>query len=70
MDRTQQREIATEIADGFKKTFLQKIERIPEEWTGFEIRQYASDLMAELYVVAMDSQRMKAYKNEVLTRNL
>ena len=70
MKRSEQKRIAREIADGFRKTLLSRVGQIPEEWDGHEIRQYAADLLRELYVLPLKGQRLRDYENEKLIRNL
>jgi hypothetical protein len=44
MEKTEQRRIAQEIIEGFTASLLGAVEKMPEDWNGFEIRQLAADI--------------------------
>ena len=44
--------------------------RMPEEWDGFELRQYMADRFAEANFVKMNRGRKYRYNNEIIARDL
>ena len=70
MTKTNQRRIICELLGSVKKTMLTNVDRMPVEWDGVELRQYAADKFDEQASIAMPRERYKDYRNAVLTWNL
>ncbi len=49
---------------------LDKIDQMPKEWDGFELRQLVVDYFQEVNWCKMNRKRMKEYKNTVIVENL
>lgn len=44
--------------------------RLPEEWTGIEIRQWVADYLAANWPMKMRQERMRLYRKDVRMGNL
>jgi hypothetical protein len=71
MTRHQRAQFITDLMDSMKSSLLNKAERMPDDWDGFELRQYIQDFVTENAIFRpMDRKRAKAYRNTVLVNNL
>lgn len=71
MTRADQFTFVNELVNRVQSELLLNIERIPEEWDGHELRQWIADKFQEsAYTLQRDKPRYRAYRNEVLVRNL
>lgn len=73
MERDEQKRIAEELANRFKDELMGRIERIPENWDGHEIRTLAQDIAKTFFVwkqYKLKSSRLKNYNIECLNQNL
>ena len=71
MTKAEQREFIASLMDSMKTTLLAKVERVPDAWDGFELRQLIADHVAEnAAYITMDRKRARAYHNTVLVQNL
>jgi hypothetical protein len=75
MNRLDQATLVASLMDSIKTTITQKIMEgeVPIEWDGIELRRYVADKVTELSGcdhIARDKARLRAYKNELLVRNL
>ena len=61
-----------DILDDLKKEILIRVDRMPENWDGNEIRQFIADYYSQHYVfgTALSGSRKKDYKNTCLVDNL
>lgn len=59
------------ILDG-ETAILSKVDRMPEEWDGIELRKYITDTFADCIVGKRDKRlkRNRDYENTVLVNNL
>ena len=68
-----QKRIICEVLDGVKETLTREeyLNRIPEEWDGYEIRQLVVDHVNENCIwQEMGRTRKREYKEDRLVRNL
>lgn len=70
MNKKEQRQFIINICDNLKTNMLEKVDKIPENWDGYELRQYFVDKAEEFNWFAMDSKRKKSYENDVIINNL
>jgi hypothetical protein len=71
MDKASQTELLEELIDGMKYEMLTRIKNIPDNWDGFEIRQWIVDY-AKTHIAwkEMDKSRKRAYNNDITIRNI
>jgi hypothetical protein len=71
MNAEEKRKFINDLCDSLKKRILDKVEFMPEEWDGLELRLYIKDVTKDQAVCGdIGRTRKMAYHNEVLTRNL
>ena len=71
MERQEQKRFIVEICNGMKKALLVKVHDIPENWDGFELRQWVKDFVECNYCYAkMSRYRKREYNNDVIVKNL
>lgn len=72
MNKQEKIEFITNILEGLKQEAIQKVDRMPEEWDGFELRQYLADKAADFVWPSMKEERgrKRKYKNTCLVKNL
>ena len=71
MSKHERARFITELMDSMKSAMLNKVERMPDDWDGFELRQYIQDFVTENAIFRpMPSNRKKDYRNTVLVNNL
>jgi hypothetical protein len=60
------------IMDDLKKDILAKVVKMPDDWDGFEIKQFIEDYYTMNYLdkSKLKGKRLKEYKNTVLISNL
>jgi hypothetical protein len=53
-------------------SLLNKLDKVPEEWDGMELRMWIADTFGweRTGSMVMDKRRVKNYENEILTKNL
>lgn len=69
MTKDEQRLFIETYMKTLRDVILDKIENMPEDWDGFELRQYTSDI-AESQLFKMGTRRKRRYKNTLTVRNL
>ena len=62
-------EFINEICENFKRDVLEKVKKMPVEWTGREIREYLTFKAQENFVWSNyeDKKIKKQVKNEMIT---
>ena len=59
------------ILEDIKENMNKNIDKMPDNWDGWELRQYLNDYISEHYnYIRMDKKRMKNYKKDKLINNL
>jgi hypothetical protein len=73
MTKREKIKFVRDLMGSIQKLVISKVDAMPEEWDGHQLRQYIADKTAEqaqsLYL-RNDRKALKSYKNEVLVRNL
>jgi hypothetical protein len=60
-----------EIISIVRITILSKVDYVPEEWDGIELRQLIADhFQATVFKSTLNKGRKRSYNKEVLVRNL
>jgi len=62
MDKMDQLRIVQEITDGLKKELIERLPKVRDTWDGFELRQWAVDVLTENWV--MHSKMGRAAKRD------
>lgn len=71
MTKHERARFITDLMDAMKSSIIKNSERFPENWDGYEIRQYIQGFVTENAIFRpMDPKRAKAYRNDVLVNNL
>lgn len=71
MERSEQREIATHLIDAIKNIVEERLERVPEDWDGHELRLWIRDIAdEEISYIPMAQMRHREYKNTRLVNNI
>jgi hypothetical protein len=72
MTKEAQIEFVNDLIGSVKETVLERIKagKIPEEWDGYELRQYLADKFTDACYVKMDRGRKREYTNTVIVNNL
>lgn len=58
-----------DLCASIKHSILEKVERMPEEWNGIELRQLLADRFSDA-TGGMTRKRLREYKNAVRVNNL
>jgi hypothetical protein len=53
-----------------RKDLLSNVNKMPENWDGWELRQYIVDKAENFTYMKMDKKRMREYKNDILIHGL
>lgn len=76
MAPSEQRRFIRQLIGNVKKDLIAKVPKIPREWDGIELRQWIADAFTDAtcgYSKRKEltwKRRFRAYRNEVLVRNL
>lgn len=71
MNQQEKIQFILDITDNLRDTLLERVDRIPEEWDGIELRELLMDVAESQFVyIKMPVSRKRAYNNTVLVRNL
>lgn len=73
MNTEDKKQFITNLMDSLKQSVLERVEKMPEEWDGIELRQFIVDYTEDQVRIHKDmlkGKRLRDYKNEVLVRNL
>lgn len=64
MTRNEKQAFVLELMQGITRSVEGKLDAMPEEWNGIELRQYLADVMAR-NTYPMDRARARAYRNTI-----
>lgn len=71
MTKNEQRRFCSSICNDLKKEILKRVKTVPENWDGFELRQWIADYYISHYAYQnLKGQRKKDYKNDLIVKNL
>jgi hypothetical protein len=71
MDREEQNEFVKGIIMTLERGLSTKIIYIPDEWDGYELRQWIEDYYHSTFnYIKMDKKRKRNYNNDIITKNL
>jgi len=79
MTKEEKLQFIGELTASVKASIIDKVDDMPEEWDGIELRRYIADKFEEQVFSEFRSdrvgglnraRRLHAYRNECLTRNL
>jgi hypothetical protein len=69
MDKTSKQKFIAEYMSRIENSIMDKVEKMPEDWNGFELRQYIADRFTS-EIIGMEKSRKHAYLNAVIVENL
>lgn len=59
------------ICNDLKESLLNRVDSMPEEWDGFELRQLLEDMVSQKYNwTKMPRARKRSYNNAIVVRNI
>lgn len=71
MNASEKRQIIKDLCANLEHFLINRVDLMPEEWDGIEIRQLMADAVNNRFNHRpMERSRMKEYKNTVLVNNL
>jgi len=71
MTKTEKVQFIADLTNNVARTLTEKIDRVPEEWNGIELRQWLADAFADgVSPHMMTRTRKRAYRNDVTIHNL
>lgn len=72
MSKKMQVEVIASIMKNLEADLMSKVDKIPDEWNGFEIKQWISDYYTMNYLdkSKLNGKRLKEYTNFILVNNL
>ncbi len=60
-----------DILDIMRESLLKKVDKMPEEWDGYELRRLIADYAEEkIAYFEMNKPRLRAYDNTRIVRNI
>jgi hypothetical protein len=70
MEKTRQLELAAEVMDEYKKTVLEYVQKMPESYDGFEIREAVRELLPVFAWTKMSIARKKQFRRWFMTNHI
>lgn len=70
MTKDEQRQYLESCLESQRKYLMDRLDRVPENWDGIELRNWFADAAVSGYRSKMDRQRQREYKNDVIVNNL
>lgn len=70
MTKIEQQQFIEDACESLKEGMLAKLKFIPDNWDGYELRQYIKDTAEEFACMKMSPKRLKDYQNDVIVNNL
>jgi hypothetical protein len=71
MNKEEKIKFIEDVLNGTKKQLIERIDDIPEEWDGYELRRWIAETIDEQYnYMKMSNKRARDYNNTRLTKNL
>jgi len=69
MNKAQKIEFINELIDNVKSDVLEKVERMPDNWNGFELRWYLADKFTHKQRICetKHTERFRSYVNDIYT---
>jgi hypothetical protein len=71
MTKQDQKEFIISMCDSAKKYFLERIDKVPGNWDGIELREWFADIARGQFAYKkMGKERKMNYNNDVIVNNL
>ena len=72
MSKREKEQFIKDLIGSVQTTILGKLDQIPEDWDGYELRLYIRDKFADVVWGDVDgrSSRVRNYNNDVIVKNL
>jgi hypothetical protein len=71
MTKTEKKRFIRELIRNVSAEIFAKVPEMPEQWDGFELRQFIAEKFSDAtYPRMMTGKRKADYENEVVVRNL
>jgi hypothetical protein len=72
MTKTEQEQLIISLTQNLQSDLLKKVDKMPENWDGHEIRRFVLDYFQTNYVIgtALNGKRKREYNNTIIVENL
>lgn len=72
LTKQEKEQFVKDLMGHVQASLLRKLDKVPEEWDGMELRMWIADTFdwERTGSMVMEKKRLKNYKNEVLVNNL
>lgn len=70
MNYIEKRDFIDDLIEQVKEEIMEASPKFPENWNGYEIRQFIADKFADANHCKMSLSRKRAYNNTILIENL
>ena len=72
LSKQEKEKLLKDFIGNVQKSMLEKLDRVPEDWDGHELREWVGETFyfERTQAMARDKKRLKKYKNDVLVNNL
>lgn len=68
--KAEKSQFIADLIDSCHSRLLDRLDRVPDEWDGHELRQWIADTFAEQTSGALTGKRGREYRNAVVTLDL
>lgn len=70
MKKEDQKTLVEAILANLSNSLMEKLDNLPDNWDGFELRQWIADYYTTRFVMIMPRYKARGYRNDIRTRNL
>ena len=70
MNKQEKKRFIKNLTGSIRDELISKIDKIPENWDGYELRQLLADSFKQEAYLKMTGKRKKDYTNNVIINNL
>lgn len=72
LNKQEKEQFIKDLMGHVQKSMLNKLDKVPEDWDGIELRQWIADTFdwERTGSFVIDKKRLKNYRNEIIVKNL
>lgn len=70
MRKRDKKRFISEMCRGLRIDMLARVDHMPEDWDGHELRELLADLAREYYATPLKGSRKREYNNARLVQNI
>lgn len=70
MTRDNKEQFINDHIETIKKSIIENLNKMPENWNGYELREYIAEKFKDQRIGEWDKKRKLQYKNDIITLNL